>query len=42
MTLLMIEDETETPPYLKKGLGQSAFVVDVSTNGDDGVHPSRG
>ena len=38
MKLLIIEDETKTASYLKKGLGESGFAVDVSTRGDEGLH----
>lgn len=38
MKLLIIEDETKTASYLKKGLGESGFVVDVSANGEEGFH----
>lgn len=38
MKLLIIEDENKTASYLKKGLVESGFVVDVSGKGDEGLH----
>lgn len=38
MKLLVIEDENKTASYLKKGLSESGFVVDVSADGDEGLH----
>ncbi|MEO7145786.1 MAG: heavy metal response regulator transcription factor [Bryobacteraceae bacterium] len=38
MKLLVIEDEAKTAAYLKKGLGEQGFSVDVARNGDDGLH----
>ncbi len=38
MRLLIIEDEKKTAAYLKKGLSESGFIVDIAVNGDDGVH----
>ena len=38
MKILIIEDETKTGDYLCKGLGENGFVVDLATNGDDGLH----
>ncbi len=37
MKLLIIEDEAKTAAYLRKGLTESGFVVDVATRGDDGL-----
>ena len=36
MKVLVIEDESKTASYLRKGLTENGFVVDVSANGDDG------
>ncbi len=36
MRLLVIEDEVKTAKFLKKGLGEAGFVVDVAHNGLDG------
>jgi two-component system copper resistance phosphate regulon response regulator CusR len=38
MKLLIIENENKTASYLKKGLGESGFVVDGTTNGNQGLH----
>lgn len=36
MRLLIVEDEKKTAAYLKKGLSENGFVVDISTDGEDG------
>ena len=38
MRVLVIEDELKTASYLRKGLGEEGFVVDVANNGTDGLH----
>jgi two-component system copper resistance phosphate regulon response regulator CusR len=38
MRVLVIEDEPKAGDYLKKGLEESGFVVDVARNGVDGLH----
>ncbi|MCX2864443.1 heavy metal response regulator transcription factor [Paucibacter sp. PLA-PC-4] len=38
MRILVVEDEPKTGDYLKKGLGESGFVVDVASDGITGVH----
>lgn len=38
MRLLVIEDEKKAGQYLKKGLEESGFTVDVVGNGIDGLH----
>lgn len=38
MKVLVIEDEAKTASYLKQGLTESGFVVDVTANGIDGQH----
>lgn len=38
MKVLVIEDEPKAGDYLKKGLEESGFVVDVARNGVDGLH----
>jgi two-component system copper resistance phosphate regulon response regulator CusR len=38
MKVLVIEDEAKTASYLKQGLAESGFVVDVAANGIDGQH----
>jgi two-component system, OmpR family, copper resistance phosphate regulon response regulator CusR len=36
--ILVIEDEAKTAKFLKKGLGEAGFVVDVAGVGLDGLH----
>ncbi|MUK39356.1 heavy metal response regulator transcription factor [Aliivibrio fischeri] len=38
MKLLIIEDETKTGEYLKKGLTESGYTVDLSQDGADGLY----
>ena len=38
MRILIVEDEKKTVHYLKKGLTENGFVVDIAANGDDGLH----
>jgi len=38
MRLLVVEDERKAGEYLKKGLEESGFTVDIATNGIDGLH----
>jgi two-component system copper resistance phosphate regulon response regulator CusR len=38
MKILIVEDEGKTAAYLRRGLQESGFVVDVAHRGDDGVH----
>ncbi len=38
MRLLIVEDERKTSEYLKQGLTEAGFVVDVSNSGDEGLH----
>lgn len=38
MKLLVIEDEVKLANYLRKGLTEEGFVVDVAYNGVDGLH----
>ncbi|MCK6479092.1 MAG: heavy metal response regulator transcription factor [Planctomycetaceae bacterium] len=41
MKLLIVEDDPKTSAYLRKGLGESGFVVDASADGEDGLHMAR-
>ncbi len=41
MKILVIEDEPRSAAYLKKGLAENAFTVDVCANGEDGLHLAR-
>ena len=38
MKILVVEDEHKTGSYLKQGLVEAGFVVDLATNGLDGLH----
>jgi two-component system copper resistance phosphate regulon response regulator CusR len=38
MRILVIEDEAKTAKFLKKGLGEAGFVVDVAGDGLEGLH----
>ena len=38
MKILVVEDEPKTGTYLKQGLVEAGFVVDLATNGVDGLH----
>lgn len=38
MKLLVVEDERSTASYLKQGLTEHGFVVDLAANGTDGEH----
>jgi two-component system copper resistance phosphate regulon response regulator CusR len=38
MRALIIEDETKTASYLRKGLAESGFVVDTASDGEEGLH----
>ncbi|MGV8863521.1 MAG: response regulator [Pseudomonas sp.] len=38
MHILLIEDDTKTGEYLKKGLGESGYKVDWTQHGTDGLH----
>jgi len=41
MKLLVVEDEEKTAGYLRKGLQENGFVVDVADNGEDGFHQAK-
>jgi two-component system copper resistance phosphate regulon response regulator CusR len=38
MKILIVEDEVKTGDYLKQGLTEAGFVVDLARNGTDGLH----
>jgi two-component system copper resistance phosphate regulon response regulator CusR len=38
MKALIVEDEAKTGDYLRKGLSENGFVVDLAVNGEDGLH----
>ena len=41
MRILVVEDEPKTGNYLRKGLGESGFVVDLARSGVDGLHMAQ-
>lgn len=41
LRILIIEDELKTASFLKKGLGENGFVVDIATDGEDGLHLAK-
>ncbi len=41
MRILVIEDEAKTAKFLKKGLGEAGFVVDVAADGQDGLELAK-
>src|SRR6266849_10008942 len=41
MKLLIVEDTKKTAAYLRKGLMENGFVVDVAEQGEDGLHLAR-
>ena len=41
MRILVIEDEAKTAKFLKKGLGEAGFVIDVAWNGQDGLEMAK-
>ncbi len=41
MRILVIEDEAKTAKFLKKGLGEAGFVVDVTSDGQDGLQLAK-
>lgn len=38
LKILLVEDEHKTGEYLKQGLGEAGFMVDLVNNGPDGLH----
>lgn len=38
MKILVVEDEAKTGSYLKQGLAEAGFVVDLALDGEDGLH----
>ena len=41
MKILIVEDEIKTGDYLKQGLSESGFVVDLVRDGNNGLHLAR-
>lgn len=42
MKILVVEDELKTGDYLRQGLMEAGFVVDLVRNGEDGLHAALG
>ena len=42
MKILVVEDEKKAASYLRKGLSENGFVVDVTADGDEGLGLARG
>jgi len=40
--LLLVEDEAKPAAYLRKGLSEHGFIVDVAADGEEGLHLARG
>ena len=38
MRILIVEDEPKTAAYVRKGLMEHGYVVDVASDGLDGLH----
>lgn len=41
MRILIVEDEVKTAKFLKKGLSESGFVVEIASDGPQGLHLAR-
>ena len=41
MHILIVEDDSKTAAYLRKGLSENGFTVDVAEKGEDGLHLAR-
>src|SRR6516225_6004303 len=41
MRILIVEDQPKIAAFLRKGLAENGFVVDVAAQGDDGLHLAR-
>src|SRR2546423_8367368 len=41
MRILVVEDEEKVASFIKKGLEQSAYTVDLADNGEDGLEMAR-
>jgi two-component system, OmpR family, copper resistance phosphate regulon response regulator CusR len=41
MKLLIVEDDRKTVTYLRKGIAEAGFTVDVAFRGDDGLHMAK-
>ena len=38
MKLLVVEDDPKTAAYLRKGLSENSFVVDMAADGEEALH----
>jgi two-component system copper resistance phosphate regulon response regulator CusR len=41
MKILIVEDEIKTANYLRKGLVENGFAVDIAEDGEDGLHLAK-
>ena len=41
MRILVVEDETKAGEYMRSGLTEAGYVVDVASNGKDGLHMTQ-
>ncbi len=41
MKILIVEDEKKTAVYLRKGLVENGFVVDIASEGEEGLYLAR-
>ena len=41
MKILIVEDEPKTAAFLRKGLIENGFIVDVATNGKEGLYMAK-
>jgi len=41
MKILIVEDESKTAAYLRKGLVENGFVVDIAEDGESGLHMAQ-
>ncbi|MBI5487750.1 MAG: heavy metal response regulator transcription factor [Deltaproteobacteria bacterium] len=42
MRILLVEDEAKTAAYLRRGLAENGFTVELAARGDDGLHLALG
>lgn len=41
MKILLVEDEPKTAAYLRKGLSEEGFIVDIAADGENGLHAAK-
>jgi two-component system copper resistance phosphate regulon response regulator CusR len=41
MKILLVEDEPKTAAYLRKGLSEEGFIVDIAADGEKGLHAAK-